>query len=89
MSEISVQFSIFPLNRLDLCAPIEAALMVLADRGLAAQVGTMSTVVSGDDEAVFTALRDAYRAASAYGAAVMTVTVSNACRFPVESTRGA
>jgi hypothetical protein len=39
----------------------------------------MSTLVAGEDEVVFAALRDAFRAATGYGASVMVVTVTNAC----------
>jgi hypothetical protein len=42
----------------------------------------MSTYVVGEDEAVFTALRDAFAKASGMGHVVLTVTVSNACPIP-------
>ena len=42
----------------------------------------MSTLVWGDDEKVFPALADAFRAAAAKGHAVMVITVSNACPWP-------
>jgi hypothetical protein len=46
----------------------------------------MSTVVSGEDEAVFSALREALRATAANGDVVMVVTFSNACTVaPAES----
>ncbi len=39
----------------------------------------MSTVLVGDDDVVFDALKDILRAASRHGEAVLVVTLSNAC----------
>jgi hypothetical protein len=39
----------------------------------------MSTVVVGEADAVFTALRDGFTRAAEQGHLVMTVTLSNAC----------
>ncbi len=42
----------------------------------------MSTLVWGEEKALFAALREAFAQGTARGAAVMTVTLSNACPLP-------
>jgi uncharacterized protein YqgV (UPF0045/DUF77 family) len=51
----------------------------LEAHGLHPELGTMSTQVVDDAEAVFAALRDAFSRIAASGQVVMTVTLSNAC----------
>ena len=98
---VSVQVSVYPLGQNDLAPAIEAVWRVFQEHRLACQPGPMprrrdggmeylSTLLEGDDEAVFAALREAfpadvmagwstYRAASELGATVMAATASNAC----------
>jgi hypothetical protein len=42
----------------------------------------MSTLVTGNDEEMFAALKEALRTAAARGEVVMVVTLSNACPAP-------
>ncbi len=79
---VSVQVSFYVLGGADLAAAIEQFLAVLRQHGLTLEVGTMSTVIWGDLDEIFAALRDAYEQASAGQATVMTITVSNACPVP-------
>ena len=79
---ISVQLSLYPLGQADLSPAIQAVLDVLDERGLPYQAGTMSTVIWGDDQTIFAALREGFVAATEYGPAVMTFAVSNACPEP-------
>lgn len=79
---VSVQVSFYVLGGMDLTAAIERFLAVLRQRGLTIEVGAMSTVIWGDLNEIFAALRDAYEQASDGQAAVMTITVSNACPVP-------
>lgn len=44
--------------------------------------GAMSTVIAGSEDAVFAALREGYRAATARGDVVVVATLSNACPIP-------
>jgi len=86
---VSVQVSVYPLGQDDLAPAIEAVWRVFQEHRLACQPGPMSTLLEGDDEAVFAALREALRAASELGATVMAATVSNACpRVPQKKTDG-
>ncbi len=87
MIGISAQVSLYPLGQENLTPAIQAALDVLAARGLPHQVGPMSTLVWGEAEAVFEALREAFAAAARLGHAVMTVTVSNACPLPAAADK--
>lgn len=79
---ISAQISLYPLRQARLSPAIEKTLGILKERSLDVSAGPMSTVVSGEDDEVFNALRDAFRANSEQGDVVMVVTLSNAC--PVE-----
>jgi len=79
MINISAQVSLYPLGQSNLAPAIEAVLAVFEEHDLPYEVGPMSTIVSGDDERLFGALREAFVQASEHGPAVMIVTVSNAC----------
>lgn len=85
MYGITAQLSLYPLGESDLSPAIDAALAELDRHGVERQTGAMSTVVWGDDEQIFPALRDAFRGAAARGQAVMVITVSNACPWPGRS----
>lgn len=76
---ISAQISVYPLRQERLSPAIEAVSQALAKAGLHPEVGPMSTLVTGEAEAVFAALYEAVLAAAATGHVVMTVTLSNAC----------
>jgi len=88
MSEptVSAQVSIYPLRQERLSPAIEAVTAALERHGLRADVGPMSTHVSGTADAVFAALKEAFVRAAATGHIVMILTVSNACPLP-EATR--
>lgn len=79
---VSAQVSFYTLGGSDLAGAIDRFVAVLDESGLPYEVGSMSTVIWGDLETVFTALREAYERASEGNDAVMTVTVSNACPVP-------
>lgn len=76
---VSAQVSVYPLGQGDLAPAIQAAWKAFRAHGLSYQPGPMSTLLEGDTEKVFAALRDAFQAATTQGATVMVVTVSNAC----------
>jgi len=76
---VTAQVSAYPLGQESFLPAIGAAIAALQGSGLEIQVGPLSTLVTGDDEAVFAALRQAFLAAAAYGATVLVSTVTNAC----------
>jgi uncharacterized protein YqgV (UPF0045/DUF77 family) len=75
----SAQISIYPLRQDRLGPAIEAVRASLAGHGLRPEIGPMSTIVVGEDAAVFAALGEAFAKAAETGEVVMTFTVSNAC----------
>lgn len=82
MNEISAQISLYPLGQEDYSSPVHEVLDVLSERGLSYRMGSMSTVVWGDEGEVFAALQQAFARVTETGLAVMTITVSNACPLP-------
>lgn len=79
MGVISAQVSLYPLRTESIGPVIDEGVRVLREHGLETQVGEMSTVVWGEEQAVFAALQEAFHRAAAQGDAVMVVTLSNAC----------
>lgn len=79
MSTISVQLSLYPLRQPHLGPAISKALDVFRARGLEVTAGSMSTVVVGDSDALFDALKASFQSAAALGDVVMVASVSNCC----------
>jgi uncharacterized protein YqgV (UPF0045/DUF77 family) len=88
MMGISAQVSLYPLGKQDLSPAIDEALRVFDQHGLEVIPGSMSTLITGDDEAIFSALQTALRRASEQGRVVMVVTFSNACPLPESEIEG-
>lgn len=82
MSRISAQVSLYPLRQASLDSAIREAIGALRAHGLDTRPSEMSTLVWGDEAALFDGLRDAFSRATAFGDTVMTVTISNACPLP-------
>jgi uncharacterized protein YqgV (UPF0045/DUF77 family) len=79
MIDISAQVSLYPLHQAHVSPAIEQALHVLQAHGLVVRPGDISTIVTGDDEAVFLSLKELFEQAAHQGDVVMVVTISNAC----------
>lgn len=79
---ITAQISLYPLRQLSIGPPIREAVRVFGQHGLETRIGEMSTLVWGEEEAVFAALQEAFHRAAEGGDTVMTVTLSNACPSP-------
>ncbi|MBN1956411.1 MAG: thiamine-binding protein [Anaerolineae bacterium] len=82
MSMLTAQVSLYPLRQASIGPPIRAAVRVLRAYGLETRAGEMSTLVWGEEQAVWAALQEAFRQAVAAGDAVMVVALSNACPKP-------
>lgn len=76
-TEIGLQFALYPLRQVHLRPAIKAAVQAAAARGVAVTAGRLSTVATGDEQAVFAAIRAAFNAARSYGPTVMVVTLSS------------
>jgi uncharacterized protein YqgV (UPF0045/DUF77 family) len=79
---ISAHIAVYPLRQPCLTPAVTAVTEALHAHGLQATAGPMSTIVAGEDDTVFAALRDAFARAAGIGPVVMTVTLSNACPIP-------
>ena len=79
---VTAQVSIYPLHAASLSPIINEALLVFNKFGLEMHPGSMSTLISGDNEMLWAALHNAFSAAAEQGGVVMTVTVSNTCPLP-------
>lgn len=82
MTYISAQVSLYPLRQQRLGPAIEEAVATFRRHELEVWEGAMSSVVAGELDAVFAALRDAFAGAAASGEVVMVLTVSNGCPVP-------
>jgi uncharacterized protein YqgV (UPF0045/DUF77 family) len=81
-TDISAQVSLYPLRQDDLSPAIDETLNIFRHHDLDVAPGSMSTLVSGDDAAVFSALQEAFRRAVKGGRVAMVTTFSNACPAP-------
>lgn len=86
MIGIAAQVSLYPLRQASLSPAIDQALRIFQEHGLDVEPGAMSTLIAGDDAAVFAALREAFRRVAEQGQVVMVVTLSNACPVPENTT---
>ena len=86
MIGIAAQVSLYPLRQASLSPAIDQALQIFRERGLDVEPGAMSTLITGDDAAVFDALQEAFRRVAEQGQVVMVVTLSNACPVPENTT---
>ena len=80
---ISAQVSIYPLRQNEIGPQIRETLRIFRNAGLNVRMGAMSTLIWGEEQAVFTALQQGFHRAAAEGDTVMAVTISNAC--PIDS----
>ena len=76
---LAAQISIYPLRQPHFSSVIDQALEIFRKHGLQVDTGAMSSVVSGEDEALFTALHEAFQKIAEQGELVMIVTLANAC----------
>jgi uncharacterized protein YqgV (UPF0045/DUF77 family) len=82
MSTITAQVSLYPLRQTAIGPVIRKAVRSLREQGLDLRMGEMSTLVWGEEPAVFAALQQAFHQAAGQGELVMVVTFSNACPEP-------
>ena len=77
--QVSAQISLYPLRQQRLSPAIEAAWRILEESELDLKKGDMSTVVSGEAEVVFRAIKEVFLRSAEKGPVSMVVTFSNAC----------
>lgn len=76
---VQAEISLYPLKRAGLARPIAEFVGHLRRRALEVETGPMSSIVTGESQTVFTALREAFDAAARQGPVVLCIKVSNAC----------
>ena len=76
---VQAEISLYPLRTNDLGRGIGMFLSALKAAGLSVQPGNMSSTVTGDADAVFSAVGAAFKAAVGNGQGVLVMKVSNAC----------
>jgi uncharacterized protein YqgV (UPF0045/DUF77 family) len=77
--KVQAEVSLYPLRCADLGAPIGALCKAIERAGLHAEMGPMSTLVSGECEAVFDGLKAALSEVAGAYEVVLVMKVSNAC----------
>lgn len=82
MTTITAQVSLYPLRQKSLSPAIDTSLRIFRTHKLDVDPGIMSTLIIGDDEAIFAALRDIIHDLAGQGDVVMSATFSNACPVP-------
>jgi uncharacterized protein YqgV (UPF0045/DUF77 family) len=85
MDTIAAQVSLYPLRQASIGPPVREAVRVFRQHGLETRVGEMSTLVWGEEGALFAALQEAFHQATEGEDAVMVITLSNACPEPGEA----
>jgi uncharacterized protein YqgV (UPF0045/DUF77 family) len=79
MTGITAQVSLYPLPQSPLTPEVSEALQVLHGCAVEVKPDATSTLLVGDDSAIFSALQQAFCHAAEQGKVVMVVTLSNAC----------
>ena len=77
--QISAQVSLYPLRQEKLSPTIKTAWRILDNSQLDLDKGGMSTIVIGEGEEVFQALKKVFLKSAEKGPVSMVVTFSNAC----------
>ena len=80
---LSAQLSIYPLRQPSLSLTINEAIEVLEKFGLKIIPGSMSTIIMGNVNKIWSALKKVFITVSGHGQVVMIITLSNACPKPV------
>jgi hypothetical protein len=80
MTGITAQVSLYPLPQSPLTPEVSEALQVFQSCAAEVEPDAESTLLVGDDSAIFPALQRAFCHADEQGKVVMIVTLSNACR---------
>jgi len=73
---VGCQFSVYPLRQPDIDGPVQEAIHAAGEEDCSVRVGNLSTLISGSEDQVFSALRAAFRAAQRNGPAVLTATLA-------------
>jgi uncharacterized protein YqgV (UPF0045/DUF77 family) len=82
--QVSAQVSLYPLRQERLSPSIEETWRILEEKRLDVEKGTMSTLISGEADKVFDAIKEAFLKSAEKGQVSMVVAFSNACPVVLE-----
>ena len=77
--KVQAEISLYPLRQNELTKPIRQFVELLESNKLKVQLGPMSTLVTGESQAVFESLQKAFEKVAQRYEVVMTTKISNAC----------
>jgi uncharacterized protein YqgV (UPF0045/DUF77 family) len=77
--EVEAEVSLYPLGQTELAPGVKAFIEALREHGCRVEVGDMSSLVTGESEQVFDALRQGYERAASQGGCVLVVKACNVC----------
>ena len=77
--KVQMEVSLYPLGIKKLGAPIQTFITALEREGFDVDMGAMSSIVSGESEALFPALGRAFDNIAQQHPCVLDVKISNAC----------
>ncbi|MBN2505757.1 MAG: thiamine-binding protein [Verrucomicrobia bacterium] len=76
---VEAEISLYPLSEEHLEHPVHDFVEVLKTHGCSVEIGPMSSIVKGDSQAVFEALRIGYEEAAQKGGVLLIVKACNVC----------
>jgi uncharacterized protein YqgV (UPF0045/DUF77 family) len=79
-SVVTAQVSLYPLQEETLAPVLGDTLELLHESALQVEPDTISTLLVGDENAIFATIQQAFHHAAQQGQVLMVVTLSNACR---------
>jgi uncharacterized protein YqgV (UPF0045/DUF77 family) len=77
--KVQAEISLYPLRQNELTKPIRQFVELLENNRLKAELGPMSTLVTGDSQVVFENLQKAFERLAEEYEVVMTAKISNGC----------
>ncbi len=82
--KVQAEVSLYPLRTKHLSGPVAEFCRALRLRGLYVETRSMSTLVGGESEALFEALREGFETVARKTAIVVDLKISNACPARLE-----
>lgn len=77
--KLQAECSLYPLRTTAIGAPLRDFLATLENAGLQVEQGPMSSLISGDADALFSGLSQSYQHIAQHHQSVLLVKISNAC----------
>jgi uncharacterized protein YqgV (UPF0045/DUF77 family) len=79
---VTAQVSLYPLRQESMAPVLHDTLEILRESALEVQPDAISTLLVGDENAIFAAVQQAFHHAAEQGQVLMVVTLSNTCHAP-------